>query len=212
MILVIETATPACSVALIEGDTLIDERNALVGRGHAERLLPMIAELLAGRRPDSILVDCGPGSFTGVRVGLAGAQGLRIGWGVPLAGFSSLAAIAAAERDGGEIAVALHGGHGQLFVQCFGDEPMRALDALSSLPPAQAAAVTRAHKVAGSGAAALVAARGHGEAVDALPSAADVRLLPLALRSLPARPLYGRAPDAKPVLSDAAGGVEGPMS
>ncbi|MFL6844521.1 MAG: tRNA (adenosine(37)-N6)-threonylcarbamoyltransferase complex dimerization subunit type 1 TsaB [Allosphingosinicella sp.] len=212
MILVIETATPACSVALIEGDTLIDERNALVGRGHAERLLPMIAELLAGRRPDSILVDCGPGSFTGVRVGLAAAQGLRIGWGVPLAGFSSLAAIAAAGRDGGEIAVALHGGHGQLFVQCFGDEPMRPLDALSSLPPAQAAAVTRAHKVAGSGAAALVAARGHGEAVDALPSAADARLLPLALRSLPARPLYGRGPDAKPVLSDGAGGVEGPMS
>jgi tRNA threonylcarbamoyl adenosine modification protein YeaZ len=199
MILVIETATPTCSVALIEGDRLIDERNALVGRGHAERLLPMIDELLAGRRPDSILVDCGPGSFTGVRVGLAAAQGLRIGWSVPLAGYSSLAAIAAAERDGGEIAVALNGGHGQLFVQCFGDEPMRALDTLSSLPPAQAAAVTRTHKVAGSGAAALVAARGHGEALDAFPSAADARLLPLPLRSLAARPLYGRGPDARPM-------------
>ena len=53
----------------------------MVGRGHAERLVPMIAELLGGRRPDAILVDCGPGSFTGVRVGLAAAHGLAIGWG-----------------------------------------------------------------------------------------------------------------------------------
>src|SRR4051812_19499168 len=200
MELVIDSATAACSAALLGPDgEVVDQRHEIVGRGHAERLLPMIADLLGGRTPDSILVDCGPGSFTGVRVGLAAAQGLRIGWGVPLAAFSSLAAIAAAERDGGEIAVALHGGHGQLFVQCFGDEPMQALDALSSLTPAQAAAVTRAHKVAGSAAAALVAARGHGEAVDALPSAADARLLPLPLRSLPPRPLYGRDPDARPM-------------
>src|SRR5436853_1340634 len=124
MILVIETATPACSAALIEGDALLDERHEMVGRGHAERLVPMIGELLTGRVPDSILVDCGPGSFTGLRVGLAAAQGLRIGWGVPIAGFSSLAAVAAAARRAGgivgEIAVALHGGHGQLFVQTFG--------------------------------------------------------------------------------------------
>ena len=76
----------------------------MVGRGHAERLLPMIEELLGGRRPTAILVDCGPGSFTGVRVGLAAAHGLAIGWRVPLAGYSSLALIAAAaerERSGG---------------------------------------------------------------------------------------------------------------
>ena len=80
--LVIETATAACSVALIEdaadGLRVIDARHDVVGRGHAERLLPMIEELLAGRRPSSILVDCGPGSFTGVRVGLAAAHGLAI--------------------------------------------------------------------------------------------------------------------------------------
>src|SRR5688572_14154853 len=105
MILIIETTTAACSVALVDGSGLVDQRHELVGRGHAERLVPMIEALLAGRRPDSILVDCGPGSFTGIRVGLAAAQGLRIGWGAKLAGYSSMAAVAAAA--GGEIAVAL---------------------------------------------------------------------------------------------------------
>ncbi|HEX8222427.1 MAG TPA: tRNA (adenosine(37)-N6)-threonylcarbamoyltransferase complex dimerization subunit type 1 TsaB [Allosphingosinicella sp.] len=199
MILIIETATAACSAALVDGETVLDERHEIVGRGHAERLVPMIAEMLGQRRPDSILVDCGPGSFTGIRVGLAAAQGLRIGWGIELAGFSSMAAVAAAAGTGGEIAVALDGGHGQLFVQSFGEVPMRPLDALRSLPPAEAAAAIGAARVAGSGAAALIEARGHGEAIDLLPSAADARLLPAALRSLPPRPLYGRDPDAKPM-------------
>ncbi|HEX8512361.1 MAG TPA: tRNA (adenosine(37)-N6)-threonylcarbamoyltransferase complex dimerization subunit type 1 TsaB, partial [Allosphingosinicella sp.] len=140
MILVIDTATAACSVALVEGGVLVDERHERVGRGHAERLVPMIEALLAGRRPGSILVDCGPGSFTGVRVGLAAAHGLAIGWGVPLAGYSSMAAVAAAAAADGEIAVALEGGHGQLFVQTFGEETMRPLDMLRSLPPMEAAA------------------------------------------------------------------------
>jgi tRNA threonylcarbamoyladenosine biosynthesis protein TsaB len=199
MILIIETATPACSVALADGGTLVGERHEIVGRGHAERLVPMIGALLAGRRPEAILVDCGPGSFTGIRVGLAAARGLGIGWGVPVAGFSSLAAIAVAAGAQGEIAVALDGGHGQLFVQSFGEKVMQALDALRSLPPAEAATAIRAERVAGSGARALVAARGWGEAIDALPRAADARLLPHALRSLSPRPLYGRGPDAKPM-------------
>jgi tRNA threonylcarbamoyl adenosine modification protein YeaZ len=198
MILVIDTATAACSAALIEDGRLIDERHELVGRGHAERLVPMVEALLAGRRPEAILVDCGPGSFTGVRVGLAAAHGMAIGWGVPLAGYSSMAAVAAAAGAGGEIAVALEGGHGQLFVQTFGEEVMRPLDTLRSLTPEEAGAAISAHRVAGSGATALVAARGSGEPVDALPRAADARLLPSPLRSLAPRPIYGRAPDAKP--------------
>ncbi|HEY0148394.1 MAG TPA: tRNA (adenosine(37)-N6)-threonylcarbamoyltransferase complex dimerization subunit type 1 TsaB [Allosphingosinicella sp.] len=195
MLLAIDSATAACSAALIEDGAVLDERYELVGRGHAERLLPMIEELLAGRRPDAILVDCGPGSFTGVRVGLAAAHGLAIGWGVPLTGYSSMAAIAAAS---GAEAVALHGGHGQLFVQSFSHDPLTPSDLLQSLLPDEAAAVVSAARVAGSGAEALVSARGHGEAVDSLPRAADARLLPHPLRSLLPRPIYGRAPDAKP--------------
>jgi tRNA threonylcarbamoyl adenosine modification protein YeaZ len=204
MILVIDTATAACSVALVDGEVFLDELHAVVGRGHAERLVTMVETLMAGRRPDSILVDCGPGSFTGIRVGLAAAHGLAIGWGVPLAGYSSMAAVAAvavASVAGahGEIAVALEGGHGQLFVQTFDEETMRPLDTLRSLPPEGAAAVIRAQRVAGSGAPALVGARGFGEAVEAEPRAAEARLLPRALRSLAPRPIYGRAPDAKPM-------------
>ncbi|HEX2763730.1 MAG TPA: tRNA (adenosine(37)-N6)-threonylcarbamoyltransferase complex dimerization subunit type 1 TsaB [Allosphingosinicella sp.] len=200
MILVIETATPACSTALIEAGRAVDERHEEVGRGHAERLVPMIEALLAGRVPDGILVDCGPGSFTGIRVGLAAARGLGIGWGVPVSGYSSLALIAAAVRgQGDELGVAVKGGHGELFVQSFARDPLAALDPLRSLTPAQAAAVIRAERVAGSGAAALVAARAYGQAVAACPRAGDACLLPEALAALPPTPLYGRAPDARPM-------------
>jgi tRNA threonylcarbamoyl adenosine modification protein YeaZ len=197
MLLVIDSATAACSVALMDGPHLVGERHEVVGRGHAERLLPMIQELLGGRRPASILVDCGPGSFTGLRVGLAAAHGLAIGWKVPLAGYSSLPAIAVAS-EGDEIAVALHGGHGQLFVQSFALEPLMPLDALRSLTPEDASAAVSARRVYGDGADALIAARGFGEAFPALPRAADALRLPPEFRSLPPRPVYGRAPDAKP--------------
>lgn len=198
MLLVIDSATAACSVALIDEEEALEERHELVGRGHAERLVPMIEELLRGRRPRAILVDCGPGSFTGVRVGLAAAHGLAIGWRAQLSGYSSLAVIAAA-AEGGEIAVALHGGHGQLFVQSYAREPLLPLDELRSLLPEEAAASASAQHVYGSGAEALVSARGFGQAFDALPRAADAALLPPLLRSLPARPIYGRPPDAQPM-------------
>ncbi|MBV9882377.1 MAG: tRNA (adenosine(37)-N6)-threonylcarbamoyltransferase complex dimerization subunit type 1 TsaB [Sphingomonadaceae bacterium] len=201
MLLVIDSATAACSAALLGPDgEILDQRDELVGRGHAEKLLPMIADLLAGRVPTEILVDCGPGSFTGVRVGLAAAQGLAIGWGVKVSGYSSLAAIAAAAGESpAEVGVALVGGHGELFVQSYGGDPIAPLDELRSLAPADAAAAMSAALVLGSGAEALVAARGHGSWRDALPSAADARLLPPELRALPPRPIYGRAPDARPM-------------
>jgi tRNA threonylcarbamoyladenosine biosynthesis protein TsaB len=198
MLLAIDSATAACSAALIGPDgALIDERHEIVGRGHAERLVPMIEALLAGRVPNAIVVDCGPGSFTGVRVGLAAAHGLAIGWKIPLSGYSSMAAIAATCGES-EVGVALVGGHGELFVQNWRHDPLEPVDELRSLAPAEAADAVRAELVAGSGAEALIAARGHGRAFDALPRASDVLLLPQQLRSLAPRPIYGRAPDARP--------------
>jgi len=201
MLLVIDSATAACSAALIDGGQVLDERHEVVGRGHAERLMPMIGELLAGRCPSSILVDCGPGSFTGVRVGLAAAHGLAIGWGVPVSGYSSMAALASTAAAGREVGIALHGGHGQLFVQSYGHDPIAPLDQLQSLSPEAAAATVKAELVLGSGAELLVKIRGRGEAMDALPRASAVVGLPEGLRSLPPRPIYGRAPDAKPMLA-----------
>jgi tRNA threonylcarbamoyl adenosine modification protein YeaZ len=199
--LIIETVSPACSIALVAADGgVMGARHEVVGRGHAERLVPMISELLDGRVPAAILVDCGPGSFTGLRVGLAAAQGLAIGWRVPVAGYSAPALLAAMAGAGGEpVAAALQGGHGELFVQSFAGDPLHATDDLRSLRPDAAAGVTAARLVAGSGAAQLVAARGWGEALDLLPRAAETWRLPAGLRNLPARPIYGRAPDAKPM-------------
>src|SRR3954465_14519935 len=152
MLLINDSATAACSAALLgEDGAVLDQRHEIVGRGHAERLLPMIADLLGGRIAASILVDCGPGRFTGPRVGLAAAHGLAIGWKVPLAGYSSLALIAAASGEP-EVAVALVGGHGELFVQDYGGAPIAPLDQLRSLPPAEAAASVSAFLVLGSGA------------------------------------------------------------
>ena len=197
-VLVIETATAACSVALLDGDRIVAARHELVGRGHAERLVPMIGEVLdeAGEnRADLIEVDCGPGSFTGIRVGLAAARALALAWGVRVSGFSALALIAATAKE--DVGVAISGGHGELFVQRFTHAPLAAVDALQSLRPEAAAQAIADDLVLGSGAEALVAARGAGRAKEAFPNAADARLLPQALTALPPTPLYGRAPDAK---------------
>ena len=196
--LVIETATAACSVALLDGDRVVAARHELVGRGHAERLVPMIGEVLAEagqNRADLIQVDCGPGSFTGIRVGIAAARGLALAWGVPVSGFSALALIAVTAKE--DVGVALSGGHGELFVQRFAHAPFAPVDALQSLRPDAAAQAVPNDLVLGSGAEALVAARGTGRAEEAFPNAADARLLPAALTGLAPSPLYGRAPDAK---------------
>ena len=197
-ILVIETATAACSVALLDGDHVLAARHELVGRGHAERLVPMIGDVLAEAgmtRADLIQVDCGPGSFTGIRVGLAAARALSLAWGVPVAGFSALALIAATAEE--DVGVAISGGHGELFVQRFAHAPLAPVDDLLSLPPEQAAIAIPDDRVLGSGAAALVAARGTGSAEEVFPNARDALLLPAALTALPPTPLYGRAPDAR---------------
>jgi tRNA threonylcarbamoyl adenosine modification protein YeaZ len=197
MILAFDTSSAACTAALFDGaGECVARRDEMIGRGHSERLVPMLDELLEGRRAERILVGVGPGSFTGIRVGVAAAQGLAIGWDAELGGMSSLALIAASAQAPGEIAVAVSGGHGELFVQEFhGTEP--ASD-LINLSPGEAAAATMAERVVGTGASALVEARGWGEAGDAWPSAAHALDLPEELRSLPPRPVYARAPDARP--------------
>ena len=199
MILAFDTSSEACTAALFEADgSLVRRADERIGRGHSERLVPMLDELLGGARPSHILVGVGPGSFTGIRVAIAAAHGLAIGWKSSINGFSSLALLAVgAERRDEPVAAAIRGGHGQLFVQQF-DALTFAPEALvQSLVPEEAARLITAPRVLGSGAAALVEARGGGEAIDALPAAADIFRLPEALRTLDAKPVYVRAPDAK---------------
>ena len=197
--LVIDAATEACSVALVRGGEITAGTWALLGRGHAEALVPMIAELPGKGRAGRIAVALGPGSFTGLRVGLAAARALAFAWGAELVGYPTLALIAAqarAEAGAQPVTVATTGGHGEWFVQDFTTEGLPD-SSLASLKPAEAAARGGALLVAGSQAEALVALRGAGTA---LPLASDARafpLLPPALVSTRTEPLYGRAPDAR---------------
>jgi len=97
-LLALDTATEACSAALLIGDDII-ERSEIAPRRHAELILPMIESLLgeAGisrRQIDAIAVGRGPGAFTGVRLAISVAQGLALGLDVPVVPVSSLAALA----------------------------------------------------------------------------------------------------------------------
>ena len=195
MILAFDTSSSACTAALFDGSgQCVARKDEVIGRGHSERLVPMIAEMLDGRRADRVLVGVGPGSFTGIRVGIAAAHGLAIGWDAELSGMSSLALLAAGFE--GEVATAVIGGHGELFVQQFGPG-LESPGELVNAPPAQAAALISAELVVGSGARKLVEARGHGEAREAWPSASNALRVPANLRSWPAKPVYARAPDAR---------------
>lgn len=203
--LVIETATAACSVALIEDGAVVAQAHEVVGRGHAERLIPMIAALPDGGRAGHILVDCGPGSFTGIRVGIAAARGLALGWGATLGGYSSLSLLAArAFANGGvdDLAIVLEGGHGEVFMQGFtAPYPARGFAAtapFASLGPAAALAVLGTRPAIGNGVRFLTALDPAIVAHDRLPDAADAVLLPPDQALLAPTPIYGRAPDAKP--------------
>jgi tRNA threonylcarbamoyladenosine biosynthesis protein TsaB len=199
MLLAFDTSSAACTAALFDGDgTCIGQRDELIGRGHSERLVPMLAELTDGRSVTTIIVGVGPGSFTGIRVAIAAAHGLAIGWGAELLGMSSLALLASGTTGEGEIAAAVIGGHGELFVQQFDTARAEPTSELRNLVPAEAARFATAELVIGSGARQLIEARGWGEARDGWPSAANTLKLPPRLRSLPAKPVYARAPDARP--------------
>lgn len=198
MQLAISTATAACSVALLDGDSIVAEEHEVVGRGHAERLIPMIQSLPGRGRADSIWIDCGPGSFTGTRVGLAAARALALAWNVPVTGFSSLSLIATnAIGQSDSVTVALLAGHGELFVQDFNVSPLAPTSTVRSLPPEAAARTIQSAFILGSGAEALVDALGSGAALPITARASDARRLPDEMRRLQPSAIYVRAPDAK---------------
>ena len=196
--LVIDSATEACSVALFDGETLVCGDHRTLGRGHAEQLVPMIAALPGQGRAARIAVALGPGSFTGVRVGLAAARALAFAWGAELIGYPTLSLIAAMarrEHPGAPVCAAMTGGHGEWFCQGFaGDGTITR--GLASLRPDDAAAAPEAI-VAGNQAEALVMQRGTGTAIALLPDARCFPLLPAAALTTDVQPLYGRPPDAR---------------
>lgn len=197
--LAIDCATEACSVALFDGAGLLAGEFRVLGRGHAELLVPMIAALPGKGRADRIVVALGPGSFTGLRVGLAAARALGLAWNVPVLGYPTLALLAAmarAERGAQDVCVATTAGHGEWFVSNF-DAQGNELTPPVSLKPEVAAHAARATLVAGSQAEALVARRSFGETLALMPDARALMALPAQFWREDLSPIYGRAPDAR---------------
>lgn len=193
--LVIDTATKACSVALYDGHVVVASHREVIGRGHAERLLPIIAELPERGRADQVVVNVGPGSFTGIRVGVAAARALGLAWSVPVSGYGCLTLVAAMARTriGRPVSVdvIMAGGHGEYFFQSFNDEGSANVGAVSLVADA---IITQAEVIAGDTGPLVMADTAHQ--LDILPDAACWHLIadetPIA-----ASPIYGRAPDAK---------------
>ncbi len=127
-LLAIDTSEQACSVALVENSRVRDSRTEIIGRGHAERLLPLIAERLAAHNMTygdltRIAVTTGPGTFTGLRIGLSVARGLALQGDIPCIGLTGLQVLAAQTMDqlddGRPVHAMITGRGGQAFLQTF---------------------------------------------------------------------------------------------
>ena len=196
--LVIDSATAACSAALFDGEACIAARHEVIGRGHAERLVPMIGELGPLHAIDRILVDVGPGSFTGVRIGVSVARALGFALDVPCHGYSAVPLVAAMalyrNPDLDAVAVVAIGGHGEYFTQEFGAD-LQALTPLQSIPFDDAVHAISRPCIAGDAAQEFIERRGNGTAIPLGPDAAYWPLI-AHLPALPTAPLYVREPDA----------------
>ena len=219
-ILAIDTALPAVSACVLDQD--VEEPLALesvaMERGHAEALLPLIERVMRKvdggfASLDRVAVAVGPGSFTGIRIGLAAGQAIALACKVEIVGVSTLAALAAPlilDPFDGVVAAAIDARHGKVYIAAFGPDgralltPRRvsaheALRALGSGPLL----------LTGSGAALLAKeARASGVATKIVaeqpsPDISFVARLGLVAdpTTAPARPLYLKAPDAKPMDS-----------
>lgn len=197
--LTIDCSTEACSVALFDGKQLLGAEHAVLGRGHAERLVPMIAALPDRGKAARILVSLGPGSFTGVRVGLAAARALAIAWQAEVLGYPGLALIAAIAREASTepVTVCMNGGHGEWFVQDFDVNGLPEGPVASVTP--NAAAQRHAHRLLAGNRATECAALtiDNHRIVPLLPNARHALSMPAELFTARLTPDYGRRPDAR---------------
>ena len=216
-VLAIDTALEACSAAVLDteqGGIFARESLPMV-RGHAEALLPLIARVMdsAGLEfaaLDRIAVTTGPGSFTGLRVGIAAARGIALAAGKPAVGLSTLAAYAApliAADDAVPVVAVIDARHDHVYLQVFGPGGRTVVTPrVASLREALRAAATGAPRLIGTAAEMLAAA---WPADQRAPRLVDARRAPdvdwvarlgaaATDTGVPPKPLYLRAPDAQP--------------
>jgi tRNA threonylcarbamoyl adenosine modification protein YeaZ len=211
-LLAIDTSLEACSVGVARDDAPPVLQSESIGRGHAERLFGMIRSAmteagLAFSDLDRIAVIVGPGSFTGLRVGIAAARGLALVVERPVVGVGTLAVHAAtARRLAGPrpVLALLDARRGELYGQAFAADGAALGEPAVAAAEVFAAQVTAGMALAGSGAG-LVAAKLAAGGADIVHrhSAPDLAALVELARdappaTAPPRPLYLRAPDARP--------------
>jgi tRNA threonylcarbamoyladenosine biosynthesis protein TsaB len=213
----IDTALEACSAAVLdtERDEIVARESIPMARGHAEALMPLIARVIEAakldfKQIDRFAVTTGPGSFTGLRVGIAAARGLGLAAGKPVVGLSTLAALAApliAEDDSIPVVAAIDARHDHVYLQVFAAGG-RTLVTPRVVPLGEALQLARggAPRIIGSGAK-LLAALWLGPdrpptSVEAAPAPGIewvARLGASAVESTsPPKPFYLRLPDAQP--------------
>ncbi len=217
-ILALDTSMGACSAALLRRDETacnVFSRRQLMARGHAEALMPMVAEVMSESGTDFAALDViaattGPGSFTGVRIAISAARALALVTGAKLFGIDSLTVMAREAREvagGAPFAVAVDARRGMLYFGLY-DESARKREAPRLISPEDAVSLLPSALKAtfGSGAALLAeAASRQGVLIEAglpdlQPSAIELAALAeeTGETSEALRPLYLRPPDAKP--------------
>jgi tRNA threonylcarbamoyladenosine biosynthesis protein TsaB len=217
LILAIDTALDACAAAVLDTDAgrLIAQESQAMKRGHAEALMPLIARVMkasgiAFPALDRIAVTTGPGSFTGLRVGLSAARGIALAAAKPVVGLATLTAYAApfvGENSAHPILSAVDARHDHVYFQMVsGDGSPLVKPKVAPIEEAIEAARLRAPHLVGN-AAKLLADRWPSDApapfkVDMQP-APDINWVAwvgaaVNPETAPAKPYYLRAPDAKP--------------
>ena len=218
-ILAIDTALDACAAGVLDtrSDRLIAHESLLMKRGHAEALMPLIARVMASSGIsfadlDRVAVTTGPGSFTGLRVGLAAARGIGLAAGKPVVGVTTLTAFAApvVSRDAGHPVIsAIDARHDHVYYQVVSSDggPL-VKPRVAPIDEVLEAAQFGAPHLVGN-AADILAARWPADApppvqIDTQPAPEIDWLAWLGIAVDPetalARPYYLRAPDAKPQL------------
>jgi tRNA threonylcarbamoyl adenosine modification protein YeaZ len=232
IVLAIDTSGPSCAVCLLRGGdgdgstAMLAERAERIGRAQAERLVPMVEEALQSAHIafaglGRIAVATGPGSFTGIRVGVAAARGLALALGIDSVGIGSLEALAAEARHAipqAPVVAVLAGPRGDVFAYAADANGATRLQP-SLLDPAELARLVAGwgrSPLALIGSAAPVVADHLGRGgLDArivreaeAPEAGWIARLALAETAIgPPRPLYLRPPDAKPQMGRAVARV-----
>jgi len=219
-VLAIDTALGACAAAVLDsqaGAILAAESLGMV-RGHAEAVMPLIARVMDAARSEfnelnRIAVTVGPGSFTGLRVGISAARGIALAAGRPAIGLSTLSALAAphvAARSGDTIIAAIDARNEQVYFQVFAPNGVTVVTPrLDRVRAAVRAVPVGPTVITGSGAMLVAAHWPSGSPIPrvedhAAPDIGWVARLGAAAQEegAPPKPFYLRRPDARPLLND----------